>query len=358
MKTTVKYTTDNKVTMHSIEDDVNERLISILGDKFVDYRKKWDAVNRFELDTEFPLYLQVELHQICNLRCPMCSIGIPNANEKYVNESRMDWNIFEKIILEGEKYGCPSLNPQGVNEPLLEQNLENHIKFASKHGFFDIMMNTNATLLSEERSRKLLDSGLSRIRFSIDAATKETYEKIRVGAKFDTVIKNIERFIQMRNETKNKLPVIGVNLVKMSTNEHEIEAFIEKWEDSVDFIAIQEFMPPELDSDYSYFYPSNSEYREDMKKEFKCQQPWQRFYIHNTGQVCPCCAFFNSELSVGNVKDKTIYEMWNSPRMKDLRNIHKKGEFWKDEWCKKCVMGTCGINESDVMNIQKLHESA
>ena len=27
-------------------------------------------------------------------------------------------------------------------------------------------------------------------------------------------------------------------------------------------------------------------------------------------------------------------------------------------WCKKCVMGTCGINESDVMNIQKLHESA
>ena len=86
MKTTTKYTTDNKVTMHSIEDDVNERLTSILGDKFIDYRKKWDAVNKFELETEFPLYLQIELHQICNLRCPMCSIGVPDANTKYVNE--------------------------------------------------------------------------------------------------------------------------------------------------------------------------------------------------------------------------------------------------------------------------------
>jgi len=266
---TTKYTTDNKVTMHSIEDDVNERLMSVLGDKFVDYRKKWDSVNKFELETEFPLYLQVELNQICNLRCPMCSIGAPDANTKYVNESKMDWNVYEKIILEGEKYGCPSLNPQGINEPLLEQDLEDHIKFASKHGFFDIMMNTNATLLSEERSRKLLDSGLTRIRFSLDAFTKETYEKIRIGGKFDTVIKNIERFIQMRNETKNKLPVIGVNFVRMSTNEHEIESFIEKWQDSVDFIAIQEFMPPELDSDYSYFYPSNSKYREDMKKRIQ-----------------------------------------------------------------------------------------
>jgi len=61
---TTTYTTDNKVTMYSTEEDVNERLASIIGEKFVDYRKKWDSVNKFELETEFPLYLQVELHQI------------------------------------------------------------------------------------------------------------------------------------------------------------------------------------------------------------------------------------------------------------------------------------------------------
>ena len=42
----------------------------------------------------------------------------------------MPQEIFERIILEGEKYGCPSVEPQGTNEPLLDQDLEKLIKFA------------------------------------------------------------------------------------------------------------------------------------------------------------------------------------------------------------------------------------
>ena len=102
---------------------------------------------------------------------------IPEANSKYIDDTHMDWETYKKIILEAEKYGCPSLNPQGTNEPLLVPNFEDYIKFASQHGFIDIMMNSNATLLTEERSRKLLDSGITRISFSLDAYSKETFEK-------------------------------------------------------------------------------------------------------------------------------------------------------------------------------------
>lgn len=348
------YTTDNKVTWYFTEDDINEKLVSILGQKFVDYRKKWDAVNRFELETDFPLYLQVELHQICNLRCPMCSITVPEANSKYITDKHMSWDTYKKIILEAEKYMCPSLNPQGVNEPLLDRELEDYIKFASNHGFFDIIMNSNATLLSEERSKKILESGLTRLRFSLDAATKETYEKIRVGAKYDVVMRNIERFVELRNRGGYELPVLGVNLVKMKLNEHEIDLFIDKWKDVVDFIAIQEFIPPETESDYSMFYPTESKFRDDMMNGFNCQQPWQRFYIHNTGEVCPCCAFFNSELSVGNVKDHSIYELWNSDSMHNLRQLHKEGKYWDNPWCLKCVNSICGKpGSTELLNIQK-----
>ena len=175
MSKTTQWTTDNKVTWYTSEEDINEKLALELGEKFVQYRKMFDSVNRFEIETKFPLYLQVELHQICNLRCPMCSITVPEAREKYVTDKHLSWEMYEKIILEAEKYECPSLNPQGVNEPLLDQNLEDHIKFAKKHGFIDIFMNTNATLLSEERSKKILEAGLTRLRFSLDAATKETF---------------------------------------------------------------------------------------------------------------------------------------------------------------------------------------
>jgi len=362
MLMSAKYSTDSKVTWYTSENDINQKLSNILGEKFVEYRRKWDLVNKFELQTDFPLYLEVELNQICNLRCPMCSITVPEAREKYITDKQMDWSTYEKIILEGEKYGCPSLNPQGINEPLLDPNLEDYIKFASNHGFIDIMMNTNGTLLSEDRTRKLLDSGLTRLRFSLDAATKETYEKIRVGGKFETVMKNIEQFLKIKESEGYELPVVGVNMVKMKTNEHEVDQFIEMWKDKVDFIVLQEFVPPELECDYSEFYPTDSEYIKEIKNSFNCQQPWQRFYIHNDGKVSPCCTTFSSELALGNVNNQSLYELWNSEEMNNLRQIHKRGAYEENEWCKKCVNGMCGTlnaipnsNSSDLVQIRKVN---
>ena len=347
------YTTDGKVRWFANEEDVNTKLISMLGEKFETYRKKWDQVNLFELETEFPLFLQVETNQICNLTCPACPIGAPDAHEKYISQDKMPWSMYEKIILEGEKYGCPSLEPQGTNEPFLDNSLENYIKFASEHGFIDIMLNTNGTLLGEERSKKFLKSGITRIRFSLDAATKETYEKVRTGAKFDTTMKNIERFLEIKKQGNYELPVVGVNFCKTSYNEHEEEAFIEQWMDKVDFVVIQEFQPPDTDHDYSHFLSTTSEYRDNVMKEFKCQQPWQRVQVRSNGEICPCCAFFSTELSLGNIKEKSIYEIWNGEEMNNLRKLHKDGRYAENPWCKKCVNGICGTpNDSDLIQIK------
>ena len=355
MSKTTQWTTDNKVTWYTSEEDINEKLALELGEKFVQYRKTFDSVNKFEIETKFPLYLQIELHQICNLRCPMCSITVPEAREKYVTDKHLSWEMYEKIILEAEKYECPSLNPQGFNEPLLDQNLEDHIKFAKKHGFIDIFMNTNATLLSEERSKKILEAGLTRLRFSLDAATKETFEKIRIGADYESVMKNIERFVELRNKGGYKLPVIGVNFVKMKTNEHETDEFIEKWKDIVDFVVIQEFVPPELECDYSEFYPGDSTYQKDIKNSFNCQQPWQRLFIHNTGDVSPCCTAFSAELSLGNISSETLHQLWNGNTMKNLRKIHKSGNYIENKWCEKCVNGMCGKpNTNGLLEIKKI----
>ena len=59
-----EYSTDGKVRHFSTEKDINIKLGEIIGKKFVDYRKIWDAANRFEIVTEFPLYLDIDLNQI------------------------------------------------------------------------------------------------------------------------------------------------------------------------------------------------------------------------------------------------------------------------------------------------------
>ena len=349
------YATDSKVRWFASEGDINSKLASIIGKKFEEYREKWNAANRFELETDFPLFLHLELSQIFNLRCPSCPICQPQAHAKYISSEKMGWNLYQKIILEGEKYGCPSMEPQGTNEQFIDQNLENYIRFAADHGFIDIMLNTNGTLLTEERARKVLKSGITRLRFSLDAATKETFEKVRLGAKYDVTMKNIERFLEIKKQEKLELPVVGVNFCKTKFNEHEEEAFIEKWIDKVDFFVIQDFQPPDLDTNYSEYLSSESVFREKIKESgYNCQQPWQRVLVRSSGEVCPCCAFFSKELSLGNIKDHTIHELWNSKEMLDLRDMHKRGDYGENPWCKKCINHMCGnYNGSQLIDIKK-----
>ena len=77
------YSTDGKVKHLSTEEDINIKLGKIIGKKFIDYRKKWDAANNFETVTDFPLFLHLDMNQLCNYKCPHCIIGTPSEVSKY-----------------------------------------------------------------------------------------------------------------------------------------------------------------------------------------------------------------------------------------------------------------------------------
>ena len=70
-----EYSTDGKVRHFSTEEDINIKLGKIIGQKFIDYRKTWDAANKFQIVTDFPLFLHVDMNQVCNYRCPHCIIA-------------------------------------------------------------------------------------------------------------------------------------------------------------------------------------------------------------------------------------------------------------------------------------------
>ena len=117
------YSTDGKVTHLTNEDDINDKLGKIIGQKFIDYRKKWDAVNRMETITDFPMFLQLDMNQECNYKCPHCIIGHKNEVDEYYEGEYLNFDYFKKIVDEGSEYGCPSLSPQGNNEPFLIKDL-------------------------------------------------------------------------------------------------------------------------------------------------------------------------------------------------------------------------------------------
>jgi len=337
------YTTDGKVKFISTsEEDINLRLAKIIGPKFTRYREQWDLANKMELVTDFPLFLHLDMNQTCNYKCPHCIIGTPSEVEEFYDGDFLTFKDYKKIVDEGSEYGCPSIEPQGNNEPFLTRNLHEWIYYAHKKGFIDIMLNNNGSALTKKRAEEILDSGLTRLRFSLDALTPETYSKVRVGSiPLERVIRNIEYVLELREKRNYKLPIIGVSFCVMRHNEHELNDFINFWKDKVDIIATQRYLPPipnekgVAPDKYKKFY-SSEQMNEPPINEFKCVQPYQRVMIKND-KIGPCCVSFNKDLILGSIHSSSIHEAWHSKKMIKIRQLHKEGKYYLNKTCSDCV---------------------
>ena len=300
-----------------------------LGDKFDKYRDDWDRVNSFELETEFPISIDFETVSSCNLECVMCSLGYKKNNRRKM----ADFNLFKKIIDEAAgRLKSVLLNVLG--EPLLHKQFMKFVDYAYNNGVVDIMLNTNGILLNKKITNQLLDSGLTRLHISIDASDSDTYLKIRGQDKYDLIRNNIEHFRLERDRRDKRLPLIRASFVKCKENIDQIEKFKREFRELVDFFSIQEFYNPMPDSDEALVHAP------EIKKEFhdQCNQPWNRLVILSNGDVGPCCATGSiAQLKIGDANTQTIEEIWNSPKMKQLRSIHKRREYYKDPLCKVCL---------------------
>lgn len=110
----------------------------------------------------------------------------------------------------------------GGGEPLLNKHLVQWAAQAKARGCRTGFL-TNGTLLDKATAEDLLASGIDWLGISLDGATKETYESIRINAGFDTVCENIRRIADLRNGTS---PHILINTVMMGSNIHELERFV------------------------------------------------------------------------------------------------------------------------------------
>ena len=70
--------------------------------------------------------------------------------------------------------------------------------------FLNLKINTNASLLNENKIHAILSSGVKTLVFSADAADEKLYAKLRVNGDLKKVLKNIELFNKIKhNKYKN-----------------------------------------------------------------------------------------------------------------------------------------------------------
>lgn len=105
----------------------------------------------------------------------------------------------------------------GIGEPLMHPKTAEMITAVKALGFRAEMI-TNGTMLTERRSRQLIDAGLDLLWVSIDGARPESYADVRLGAELPRVLENLKRFRRLRRPAHRPTPEIGIAFVAMARN--------------------------------------------------------------------------------------------------------------------------------------------
>jgi uncharacterized Fe-S cluster-containing radical SAM superfamily protein len=291
---------------------------------------------------------EIEINRNCNIDCVMCNTSMstrPSFN--------MDLELFEHTVKYAKSDGKGHTALHTIGEPLMNKNLPDYFAIARKNGV-QIRLSTNGLILHKHLDFLIQNADMiTEVRFSIDGASQETYEKIRCGGKWDRLIPNMEEFRE-RTRTNNPFRQVRISSIVSTDVQHELGHHLKFWSRYVPMEMIELNLVSGLSPNNSYFLT-----RSILKKHI---MPWPPCYmlfgsalhILNDGRVTACCRDYNGDLVYGNIKDSTPRELLNCDNVLELRRQHLENRIPKNSLCASCYFVNPVVTQSFHLFVKSL----
>ena len=289
----------------------------------------WHYWRGSEVLPYLPLRLWVEPSSYCNLRCVMCPQSSPRPHAK----GHMKWDLYTRIIDEAADF-VYDINLHHTGEPTLNRDLTRMVAYAHRAGIYT-RLHTNGTLLTADLSRELITAGLDLISFSFDGFDRETYESIRVNAKFERTLERILTFLKTKKLMGSRTPYSIFEVIHLNNHlapdSPQRKAFEKKFAD----LPLDEFIVKEPHNWAGEYDRSGYAVGHVFSP---CTFPWYALVIHWDGRVAPCPQDFYCELEVGRVGTQSLREIWNAEPMRRLRRAMRARDCSQVVPCRDCDM--------------------
>ena len=317
---------DNEI--FNLKDNVIEELLTFEDKdilKYLVHRYRYEIFPIKKIIDDYPPYLQIEPSSICNYRCVFCFMTDKSLTDKRNGHmGQMSLELFKKIIDAAEnKVEFISLASRG--EPMACKDISKMLEYTVGK-FLNLKINTNASLLNEEKIHAILSGGVKTLVISADAADKESYKSLRVNGNLEKVLKNLELFnnIKEKNYSSSKI-ITRVSGVKVS-DEQKFNDMEKVWGGLVDQVAFVNYNPWE-----------NSYEKETNNIKQPCSDLWRRMFIWWDGKVNPCDVDYKSKLSV-SIFNSDLKSLWNCKAYENLRLVHIDEKRSQLKPCNACVV--------------------
>jgi len=327
----------------------------------------WNMIRRPAITTSLPVHLQMESTDACNLHCTSCS------RDMIVQKARMlDAELWKKVIREIRP---SNINVSGIGEPFLNPQIFEIIQFARERGAA-INCATNFTRV-KGRHRQIVECGISQLKVSIDAATRETYRVIRGEDEFEGIIENLKEIRRWKKKLNKSTPSVRFNFALQRFNYQELPALLEMAPElGVDGIYVQYLSYNDMEERKTLLTADMT--REGLKKVLEetavvakkhhlatnleawerdfdllwkamlpmpeyepnrkqCYFPWMSTWLSADGWVrpCPVMPWTRDEGRMGNLAEQSFSEIWNNRQYRELREALARGER-PTRSCKTC----------------------
>jgi len=245
----------------------------------------------------------------------------------------LDWDLFRQIVDEMASHvETTTLHIWG--EPLLHPRIFDMAAYCRERGLRS-EISTNGVLLTEERSRELLHSGVSTLYIGLDGATRDTYEQIRRRADFDRTVANIRRFLELKVQGGYTVPKTNIQIIEMAPTQKEIEAFRKAWSlPGVDRVHVKAF-----DSWGAQIEEINRLRAGETvvpEPRWPCPNLWYHVHIYWDGTLVSCDRDYDARWPLGNVSNG-VMKAWRGPAMAELRRKHVLQDLADVPACSNCV---------------------
>ncbi len=338
--------------------------------------------------------LYIEVTNQCNLNCRTCIRNVWDETPGMMSEG-----VF-KAILDGlmEFSALPEkIFFGGFGEPLSHPWIIDMISRVKSMNMKAELI-TNGTLLKKEMIKSLIESGLDTLWISLDGATPESFSDIRMGAQLPNILENLSMLNRMNNEKGGRFGFlkhmkIGIAFVAMKRNIAELPAVIDIGKNiGASSVLVTNLLPYTEGMTQGAMY-----YRSINRNSFDLDLPLMDMddatlsairkaaeSIHMTipfisaeklrnrcpfiedsagaiawnGDLSPCLPLLHNhegylgflnygsrhsqKWAIGNVVDKKLYDLWNTPEHKAFRERVMDFDFSP---CITC--GGCDLSEKN-----------
>lgn len=330
-----------------------------------------------DLDLPLPSFVQIEPVGQCNLACKMCPVVFRGEGAPGRPPAFMSFEAFCALL---EQFpAVTELQLQGLGEPMLHPRFFDMVRHASARGI-EVSTNTNLTAISERRAAECVRSGLRRMHVSLDAAEREAYEYIRIGARYDRVLRNLARVVDAKRRLASPTPEIHLVAVAMRRNLEQLPGLVRLAEEyHVAALSVQhlchDFSESSLPAKYAPMRrfvddetllgedPAKVErcfgearalaaclgvelrlpravpkpHREGTGGRSRCDWPWRGAYVSFSGQAMPCCMVATPDrVNFGNMGREGVVRIWNNDAYRKFRERLASDD--PPEICRGCAV--------------------